>query len=175
MSNSKNELLEMMNVQNGIIDRRPLTFQEVEFEPPVKLIDVVANAFGRNSSVLVYNISNPLNSQIQYYNRLDISLLFGDESVPIEPDIETTEATLEALNLHYGLMLEEEDIESMTLLDDWTVDLVISESSYKYYPGTKINIYGNGEVSKFEKLVSRYWYQINIVTPQVVNKSDETS
>lgn len=175
MSNSKEELLQLMNDQNGLTELRALTFQEVEFEPPEVLVDAIANAYGRNSSVLVYNIDLPTNNRMQFYNRLDIADLFGNYKVPIEPDIETAEQALEALNEHYGLKLESEDIETLELLDDFTVDLVISQSSYKYFPGSKINIYGNGEVSKFELSVSRYWYMLNVTIPQIVNKSDETS
>tara|TARA_Y100001956_G_scaffold82973_1_gene107668 strand:- start:64036 stop:64581 length:546 start_codon:yes stop_codon:yes gene_type:complete len=172
VNTSKNELLELINTQYSPLP--PLTFIEVEIQPPAVLPDNVAKAWGRNSSAVIVNREDELNNQAIYYNRLDLIELFGNQKVPVVPDIDTVETALTALNEHYGLDINEHDIESLVLLNDYTVDLTIAQSSYKYFPGVTINIYGNGFVTKLEKLADRYWIDINVDLPRIVNGPTDT-
>lgn len=165
MSN-KSELLQIINqflIQKG----ETLKEDEVILHRPVKLSEVVARAYDRNSRIKVESSFDTEDSAVVYYNRLDLPTLFGADEVPIDIDFYSLEPALTRLNELYGSTIEPDDIKSHEMLDDYKVKIVIGQS-YKYIEDSELIIFPKTDLTGLEDFTNRLHQYVHFTLPEIL-------
>lgn len=162
---SRELLLDLINRTNNI--EPPLTFDQIDFDPPVALKPALVNIFKSNTKVIVKDLlsSGYINSRLVYYDRLAIGDLFEDEEVIVSVDFASVEEAVTAFNESYGLALALDEIESIELVNERRVELVIG-NSYVYLPGSRLALNADTALTQLEDRAYRVWYYANYTLPE---------
>ena len=165
MSN-QSDLLQIVNqflIQKG----ETLEEGEVILHPPVKLSEVVARAYDRNSRIKIESSTDIEDSAVVYYNRLELPILFGADEVPVDIDFYSLEPALERLNELYGSTIEPGDIKSHEMLDGYKVKIVIGQS-FKYIEDSEIIIFPKTDLTFVEDYTDRFHQYVHFTLPEIL-------
>lgn len=162
---SRELLLDLINVTNDITP--PLTFDQVDFDPPVALKPALVTIFKSNTKVIVKDLQSTgyVNSRLVYYDRIAISDLFQEEEVTVSIDFSNIEEAITAFNDSYGLALSVDEVKSIELINDRRVELVMGDS-YVYLPGSRLALNADTALTQLEDRAHRVWYFANYTLPE---------
>lgn len=160
------ELIDLIN-RFLITKGESITEDEVILNPPIKLSEVVARAFDRNTRIKITSVADPSDEAVIYYNRLDLPVLFGAERVPVDINFYTLEAAINRLNDLYGTVIELADIKSHEINDDYSIKFIMGQS-FKFIEDSELTIYPETELTKLGDFSDRFHQFINFTLPNIL-------
>lgn len=158
--------LEFLELLNKFLERKGERLEEnqVTFGEPVKLSSVVAQAYDRNTRLLITSTVDPTDTATVYYNRLELPILFGEDEVPVDIDFYTVEDAVERLNSLYGSNIEMDELKSFEMLPGYKARIVIGKA-FKYLEDTTLLIYPKTDLTHIEEISDRYHTYIHFTLP----------
>jgi len=158
--------LDLLNIINQFLIQKGESLQEEEvtLHPPVKLSEVVARAYDRNTRIKISSIADPEDVAVVYYNRLDLPILFGAEQVPVDIDFYTVEEAVARLNSLYDIEIEMGDLKNFEMLTGYKAKIVIGQS-YKFIEDSELIIYPKTDLTYIEDFSDRFHNYIHFTLP----------
>ena len=158
--------LDLLNIINQFLVQKGerLEEDEVILHPPVKLSEVVARAYDRNTRIKVTSVEDEEDEAVVYYNRLDLPILFGADEVPVDIDFYTVEDGLNRLNELYGTAIELTDLKNFEMLSGYRAKIVIGQS-FKFLEDSELILYPKTDLTYIEDFADRYHNYIHFTLP----------
>lgn len=160
------ELIELIN-RFLITKGEQVTESEIVLGSPVKLSEVVARAFGKNTRIKVSSSLDPSDEVVLYYNRLDLPTLFGEAEVPVDIDFYTVEAALNRVNELYGTTIELIDLKNYEMIEGYRAKLVVGES-HKFLEDSELIIYPKTQLTSLISFSERFHQYVHFTLPKII-------